>query len=63
MSTQQNPFRYKDGRTEIQSDNEKPHHIIAMYLNIIIKWGFRFTCAYWGLGYGIPKLISYLSKI
>ena len=63
MPTQQNPFKYKDGKTEIQSDDSKPYIIFAMWFNLIMKWMFKFTCAYWSILYGLPKLICYLVKI
>lgn len=35
---QQNSFKYKNGKTEIESSNEKPHYIKMMWFDLIMKW-------------------------
>lgn len=41
QSLQQNPFKYKNGKTEIESNIEKPHHIKMMWFDLIMKWFVR----------------------
>ncbi len=40
-SPKPNPFKYKNGRTEIESENEQKHHVRMMWFDLIMKWIVR----------------------
>ena len=65
MDSEEKPFLYKDGKTEIQSNDEQPHHIKAMWFNLRMKWLFKFTALIGLIYFGkapILKLLLYFGQ-
>lgn len=41
-------FKYKNGKVEITAEKEKRHHIWMEWVDLIMKWVFRFSLLFAG---------------